>query len=108
MNRYRIEDHPYDRRLRAEYGHDPAVGWFVLVYYDDPNGEPILRHDASNCGCAGSEGVLGFLTELRFFADYEVDAAVDALASPGAVEVSPAVKRVMQVVRNLRADDPSS
>lgn len=108
--RFRIDDHPYDRRLRVEYGFDPdpAVGWFVIVYYDDASGEPILTHNAGNCGCVGIEGALGFLEELGFFTSYEAQAAVDALAAPEPLEASEGVRRALTVMRNLRAADPSS
>lgn len=103
MPHFTLDDHPYDRALRVEYGYDPdaRVRFFVIAFYDDPEGKPILIHDASHCGCVGLGGALQFLRELHFFTSFHLEEALDAFAAPEPVSVSPAARRVLQVIQNF-------
>ncbi|HEX7478886.1 MAG TPA: hypothetical protein VF331_13855 [Polyangiales bacterium] len=47
-------------------------------------------------------GALRFLVKLAFFAEHELDDALDALASSEPVEVTAGGRRVMTIVENLK------
>ena len=105
MPRFRLDDHPFDPELWAEYGFDPdpLVGYFVHCFHGD---DILVFYQASepNYDCERPiAGALEFLVRMDFFPERELRDALAALAAPEPMRVSPGVRRVMSVVRNFRS-----
>ncbi len=103
--RFRL-DHPHDRRLRAEYGWDAAVGFFVEAWFPHDT-KPTLSFSALD-----DEGydqrrplrqALEVLAELGFFTLTDLDEAIRSGDELLPEEMPKRLRRVAEVVENFKA-----
>ncbi len=66
--RYELQ-HPEEDHVKAVYGFDHAIGFFVEVWVDDA---PLLAYDETRSNYRHLEGALDLLAEAEFFSREDV------------------------------------
>lgn len=99
MSRFGL-DHPTDKGLRAVYGLDRAIGFFGEVTCGK---RLVEEYDRLHPPYDDKRGLLAFLAKHGFFTPRQVQEALrqSAWALPG--EMEPELRRVAEVLENLRA-----
>ncbi|MFT3912604.1 MAG: hypothetical protein QM704_00545 [Anaeromyxobacteraceae bacterium] len=91
--------HPHRRACQADYGFDRFLGFFATVFV---GGRVIAEYDRTRRGYDDLNGVLRFLVRHRFFEPAAVDAAIALAMTHDDDELPPEVRRVAEVIHNLR------
>ena len=95
--------HPEHENIRAEYGWDHAIGFFVQVFED---AYPTAEYDALQPRYNRARplnGALAFLVSQTFFSGDELEEALARMSVEEWSEIPEPARRVAQVVLNFRA-----
>ena len=91
--------HPSRKACQADYGFDRFLGFFATVFV---GGRPTAEYDRTRRGYDDLNGALRFLVKHRFFEAATVDEAIALARTHDDDELSPEVRRVAEVIHNLR------
>lgn len=99
MKRFVVK-HPTDRKRRASYGIDRALGYFAEVRL----GERIVaEYDRLHPPYSDKQGLVAFLVGHGFFSAAEVGLAHSASAHTLPSEMEPNLRLAAEVLEDLRA-----
>ena len=92
--------HPDIETMKAAYGHDRAIGWWIEVR---DGGRLLESHDALDPGGTTPASVMGVFTKHGFFTLDDVSAAADEMQAALAEEIEDqAIRTAATVIINLR------
>jgi hypothetical protein len=97
--RFELE-HPNEDYVKAVYGHDKVIGFFVEVQVRD---KPLLAYDSTRSGYRHLQGAVDLLTEADFFTVVDVANAHQWLRYLMHEEVPDEdTRRAAEVIENMR------